>query len=171
MAFTILTIVGLILVYLLFKKPVAVARSGEPDDDHIITVDEPTGEVMERCFAWNCHVAGISHQPAQRNAEKMIAGTDWALELEREPKNEYDADAIAVMGLWKDSSGKSHRARIGYVPHETSKLIAKVAPKANLEVSLQMLIKPRPGRSPGVRMNIWSPEFSMLDFKSSRRPR
>lgn len=63
-------------------------------------------------------VNGIMHRP--KKIVKMVAedvDTDDVLELEREPTNEYDSDAVKVFfdGEW-----------IGYVEREASEEIAKI---------------------------------------------
>jgi len=52
------------------------------------------------------------------------------LELERDPTNKYDKNAIKVLATWTKPNGKPHREHIGFVPKEEAAAIAaEVDPK------------------------------------------
>jgi hypothetical protein len=66
-------------------------------------------------------VAGIQH--CRDDAIAFIKGKDQRLEIDREPKNKFDPNAIAVFGITKGFFG-SKRRKIGYIPAEIAKSIA-----------------------------------------------
>lgn len=78
------------------------------------------------------YVAGIHHR--RSDAQQFIAGQQQRLEIEPEPGNPYDPNALRVMGCWRQS-GRDERRQIGYVPSEVSAKIvergfsARVAPR------------------------------------------
>ena len=67
-------------------------------------------------------VAGISFR--RKDAVAFAKGKKPWLELEREPGNKYDPNAIRLTGCNKRFFGVKRRF-IGYVPKEVSKLIVK----------------------------------------------
>jgi len=52
----------------------------------------------------------------------LKARTPW-LNLEREPTNQYDPNAIKVMSTWRKPDGSVHREHLGYVGKEEAALI------------------------------------------------
>jgi len=78
------------------------------------------------------------------------------LSLERDSGNDFDRYAIKVIGSWKDGRGVAHMAQLGWVPREDAREIATEAPGEPLGASLHGFFPPSPGRSPGIRMDIWT---------------
>lgn len=66
-------------------------------------------------------VAGIHH--LRDDAIAFIKGKDHRLEIDLEPKNQFDPNAIAVFGITKGFFGLKRR-KIGYIPAEIAKTIA-----------------------------------------------
>ncbi len=69
-----------------------------------------------------CEVAGIKYR--REYARAFAAGRDPTLELEREPENPHDKNAIRIMGRRKTFFG-SKRHFIGYVPSGVAALIVE----------------------------------------------
>lgn len=67
-------------------------------------------------------VAGLSYR--EDNALRFLRGTEQALELEPEPSNKHDPNAIRVIGHHR-SAREDHRAHIGYLPREVARVLAK----------------------------------------------
>jgi hypothetical protein len=66
-------------------------------------------------------VTGIHHR--KDDAIAFIKGKDHTLEIHLEPKNQFDPNAIAVIGITKGFFGPKRR-KIGYIPAEIAKTIA-----------------------------------------------
>ena len=64
-------------------------------------------------------VMGSEHYKAA--IDKMITKNFW-LEVEREPNNKFDSNAIKINACWKTMFGKS-RNQIGYIDAKTAKRI------------------------------------------------
>jgi HIRAN domain len=65
-------------------------------------------------------VAGIHHR--KDDAIAFIKGKDPSLEIAREPKNQFDTNAIVVFGITKGFFAPKRR-KIGYIPAEIAKTI------------------------------------------------
>lgn len=83
-------------------------------------------------YTSNMLVAGISFR--KDDALRFIKGSDQALELERDPNNSHDKNAIKVIGVTPSS-----RHFLGYVPKEVSEQI--------VETDLFDMVKPRLART------------------------
>ena len=81
--------------------------------------DIPEGKVRLACYE---EVAGISFRI--ENAVAFAKGRNHRLELEREPGNAHDPNAIKVLGVYKGWVFE-HRVHIGYVPADLASLIAE----------------------------------------------
>ena len=124
--------------------------------DYVVRVDEPIPEGMAT-IAWDCKVSGISLPERREALDRMLEGEAWHLELEREPDNPRDANAIKVVAHWV-RAGRHYCEQVGYVPRATALLISVEAPTAPLSANIATIFKPRDGKSPGIRMNIWCPK-------------
>lgn len=104
-------------------------------------------------------VAGISQPEASKNAAHFIAGINRSLTLVREPGNEYDKDAIKVIGSWaqRDKPSFFGSRQLGWVPREVAREIAKDKMFTGIELlaTVRALFPPSSGGSPGIRMDIW----------------
>jgi len=54
------------------------------------------------------------------SAEAETAGTPYGLDVEREPHNRHDRNAIALFGWWTSPAGRT-RVKIGYVPRDVAR--------------------------------------------------
>ena len=71
-------------------------------------------------------VVGTKHRP-ESVAKFLAARTPW-LELEREPTNPVDRNAIKVNVVIDAGDGRHETVHMGYLPAETAALIAKEVP-------------------------------------------
>jgi hypothetical protein len=120
-----------------------------PGDDvnvvRVINLD-PHGCVR---VARNMAVAGVSFRLGEVTA--FVFGNEQSLTLVAEPTNQYDPNAIMVMGSHQDNDGKWHEEHIGYVP----KKLAATVKADELIVKLKTMFVPFQGKSPGIRMDLW----------------
>jgi hypothetical protein len=118
------------------------------DDVNVVRVHNPDPHGYVR-IAKNMAVAGVSFRLGEVTA--FVFGNEQSLTLVAEPTNQYDPNAIMVMGSHQDNDGQWHEEHIGYVP---KKLAAEV--KADeLVIKLKTMFVPYQGKSPGVRMDLW----------------
>ena len=84
-----------------------------------VELDIPFEEAPKgyRRFALAVSVKGTSHY--LREAKAWINSSDLSLDLEREPHNEHDENAIKVIGISKNIMGIKRR-HIGYVDRYTA---------------------------------------------------
>lgn len=132
------------------------ARGGMPRGvprAHVVRIDEERPLGMDRRLARNAMVAGISQPERLGPASSFIEGSCQRLALERDPGNHFDSCAVKVIGTWLDETGVGRREQLGWVPHPIS---AEIASEEPLEASLRVLFRSAPGRSPGIRMDIWT---------------
>lgn len=126
------------------------------DDVNVVRVHNPDPHGYVR-IAKNMAVAGVSFRLGEVTA--FVFGNEQSLTLVAEPTNQYDPNAIMVMGSHQDNDGQWHEEHIGYVP---KKLAAEV--KADeLVVKLKTMFVPYQGKSPGVRMDLWKKDDLFAD--------
>lgn len=128
------------------------------DSPHVIRINQHPPKGLPRKLAEYVEVAGISRDEARINAERFIAGTNRRIELERDPTNTFDPNAIKVIGIWTDADGGEHRSRIGWVPREIAKNIAENYPHSSIGATLETIYKPHNGKGAGIRIDIWCPK-------------
>jgi hypothetical protein len=127
----------------------------------------PKGFSMK--LAENVEVAGISRDETSSVAAAFMRGVGHDLRLERDPKNEFDSNAIKVIALWRDHAGGDIREeQVGWIPADLARQIAEVAPDRPFAVALRVMFLPRPGNSPGLRFDIWQPRGGKRIWSWSR---
>lgn len=100
-------------------------------------------------------VAGTSWNDQFEAACSFLVGNNQELRLIRETDNEWDHNAIAVIGIWSDGSG-SVEAQLGYVPAGIAEEIAsRYEGTIPLHASLRSLSQPDVGFFPEIRIDIW----------------
>ncbi|MCO5071107.1 MAG: hypothetical protein M9944_07865 [Rhizobiaceae bacterium] len=72
---------------------------------------------LENCKAFYAAV--------QEAAEYGVIEDDIAIQIRREPNNEFDAYAIKVLGKWTTPEGKSKTAKLGYIHKDLAWKIAQ----------------------------------------------
>lgn len=122
----------------------------------IIWVNERPPAGMTRKLGHNVSVAGISQPEQQAAAVQFLSdeSTACSLSLERDPHNEFDRNAIKVIGSWSDRKGIAHTARLGWVPRDVAAEIASKARDGPLGACLQGYYPPRLWRSVGLRIDL-----------------
>ena len=125
----------------------------EDDEEHVIRINQKQPDGFKKLKGW-VKVAGISHPPAKQNAEAFIAGSARRVTLERDPGNEFDPNAVKVMGSWVDASDSSRNGRIGYL---SAALAKKIKPDIDLAATLHTMYQPHGDYSAGVRIDTWTP--------------
>lgn len=83
------------------------------------------------------------------HATAFLKGRNQWISLRREPQNEYDHNAIMIIGHWENRFGWKKSAHIGYVPREDAALIATYPKSLLLELKVQL-------------KNIWQPDDEKL---------
>ncbi len=74
-------------------------------------------------FEQRLEVVGIQHR--KKAAQRFATGNQQRLKLKPEPSNEYDPNAISVIGVWKDSSGQERTAHIGYLNKNLARVLTR----------------------------------------------
>lgn len=108
-----------------------------------------------RLLARNVPVAGVSFHEARVNAGAFLSGRGRSLLLERDPGNQYDPNAIKVIGRWRGAKGSENEGQIGWVPKEIAAKIARQAKDVPIYGAIKMLFKPEKGKHPGIRFEVW----------------
>ena len=67
-------------------------------------------------------LVGVNYHP-EATKRFLNARAPW-LDLEREPDNKHDPNAIKVMSTWRKPDGTVHREHIGYVSREEAAVIS-----------------------------------------------
>lgn len=128
-------------------------REGDPS--HIFHINQRQPKGLPKKIIEFVSIAGIDQSETRDYAEDFINGTERHLELERDPANKYDLNAIKVMGIWRDNEGKEYKERIGWISAEVAKVIAKNYPGLPIAATIKTVFRPHEGKSPGIRMDIW----------------
>jgi hypothetical protein len=143
----------------------------ENDLPHVIRINEPppvkgrAHKIMEYV-----EVKGISREGMRQNAEALINGVHRRLELERDPGNVYDRNAIKILGLWYDPNGnEERRGQIGWVPASVAKEIEADFSSCEIHATLCAMFKPIDGKSPGVRCDLWWIDPPPIKKKKARK--
>ena len=126
----------------------------EDDEAHVIRVESsfpPGVEPFPSEDHWVA-VAGITkYEDAVR---AFIASKVRHVTLEREPSNPHDRNAVRVFGLWRGHDGYAAGGALGYLPREEAAAVATLSRRWFLHGRLVALYAPRPGKNPGIRIQI-----------------
>jgi hypothetical protein len=99
---------------------------------------------------------GISYSSREEAVNSFISGSNRSLILERSPSNQ-DEFGIKVIGIWQ-STRKVRRAHLGWLPIIEAAQICTTYPlDLPLVATLRKIFKPRAGKNPGMRYDIWIP--------------
>src|SRR5262249_25605130 len=132
------------------KKP---RNSDRRDGRGVMVKHEPPAGMA--CRYRDVAVAGISYR-AEAGTE-FVFGSNQRIQLEREPTNPKDRNAIKVIGIWVHR-GVSRREHIGYVPKETAAQIAARYSGSPLQAVPIVVFQPDGDHeTPGVRFDIYTP--------------
>jgi hypothetical protein len=127
------------------------------DPAHVVRFRSQQPRGFRRKIAEYVPVVGISREQRPVHAARLIAGRDPRLELEPAPDALPDhPEAIRVWGLWIDADGQLQREELGRVPDDVAAQIASQPGVHELAAVPRALFMPVDGRSPGVRMDIWT---------------
>ena len=119
-----------------------------------IKLSQPAPSGLPKKFDEYVKVMGTSINPAKKHAKAFALGNNQSLVLEKDPLNEYDKNAIRIIGLWVDHSG-SHREQIGWVPKEISMEIARMIPGEPIGATVKSIFLPKDDKNAGFRIDIW----------------
>lgn len=106
-------------------------------------------------------VVGISREDTKRNAEDFIKGSYRKIELKKEPNNQFDKNAILVIGHFKQK-GDEFSLKLGYLPAETAKEISDKYSDTPIKATLKVMYTPIGRKCPGIRLDIWGPRAKKL---------
>jgi hypothetical protein len=124
----------------------------EGEEDYIIRLEQspPIGfnnKIFEKVM-----VESISWRSREDAINSFIYGSNRSLILERSSSKKY---GIKIIGRWQ-SIRKIRQAPLGWVPFFQAAEIYTNYPKDTpLAATLRKIFKPRPGKSPGLRYDIW----------------
>jgi len=126
------------------------------DPDHVVRLfqDNPSNTPYE--IAEHVTVTGTSRREYSDLARSFVLGNNQCIALQLDPDNQYDQNAIKVIGIWQDKKGNKNREQIGWVDANIVKEISEIAKKAILSATIKTLYKPRDDKDAGIRIKIWS---------------
>ncbi len=145
--------------------------SDSHDNPNVVQINEYAPAGFDFCLAWETPVAGVSFNESA--ADCFVLGTSQHLELLREPGNQFDKNAIAVLGSWIDSSGEvRRRIMLGHLPREVAAGVAARGPDAEIAAALRIMFIPMDGKGAGLRLNVWARgEIPVRPIRRTRRRR
>lgn len=121
---------------------------------HVVYVDVPRPQGLPRKLYGDVAVAGVSHR--QQTLQEFFKGQNHHVELEPEPTNPADSNAIKVIGLWMNG-GTQFRGHLGYLPSDIARDIATNHSALRIAATPETMFLPREGKSGGIRIDIWAP--------------
>ncbi|NQT21354.1 MAG: hypothetical protein HQ592_16730 [Planctomycetes bacterium] len=133
------------------------------DPPHVVRLQQETaakapGKTWVK-VEYDVPVVGITKDGRDQHAARMIEfGNDRLVTLQRQPRNQFDPNAVLINAFWRDPKGQPHTAHIGYLPRELAANIAKKHPAAKLFANIGTMFRPIRGKSPGMRINVWAEE-------------
>jgi hypothetical protein len=88
---------------------------------------EHLGPIPEghQIYADRLEVMGVVKRKA--DATRFVRGRDQRLEIEQDPDNPVDRNALNVIGCWKGWF-LEHRGHLGYVPRDVAKVVQERVP-------------------------------------------
>jgi len=90
------------------------------------------------------HTAGMSHHLTPHTIDLLSDETPIAVNLEREPNNRHDRNAIAVrLDRWRVGT------MVGYVPRDVAAKLAPLMDSRTIVISSAWLVKVEPGVAAG----------------------
>lgn len=129
-------------------------RSGDGDNVYRLSQGAPAG-LPRKLFEF-VPVAGVSRDERPDRIVELIAGRSRRIELEPEPTNRVDPNAIKVIAHWESGLEQSS-AHIGYLPADVAKEIAEHHPGVPVAATVKAMYAPTQEKNPGVRLEIWGP--------------
>jgi hypothetical protein len=142
----------------------SVQRSGNAsktsdNEDRVIRLNQGPPDIAPESpekFKGDVPVAGVFDREEAVN--DFVSGENRTVELEREPTNEHDPNAVKVIGSWTDRRGEIREEQLGYLPAEVAQELAEKEPSDTpIEATVTKLFEPRPRKSAGLRLDLWVP--------------
>jgi hypothetical protein len=128
----------------------------EGEDDYIIRMEQNPPNGFNNNIFEKVMLKGISYSSSEESVNSFISGSNRSLILERSPSNQ-DKFGIKVIGVWQ-STRKIRRAHLGWLPViEAAQICTTYSLDLPLAATLRKIFKPRPGKNPGMRYDIWIP--------------
>jgi tetratricopeptide (TPR) repeat protein len=125
----------------------------EIDNKNVIRINQKQPKGFPKKAAEFVSVAGITMNGREQIAIEFLKGTERKIELQREPDNQYDKNAIAVHGHWS-SGNESKSGKLGYLPREVA---VKLSTIDELRATLKLMYTPiDSNNSIGIRIDVWS---------------
>ena len=125
------------------------------DPHHILRFAQPPPPGLTHKLFEDIPIDGFVLGAVPANAEAFIDGNARHLELERDSLNREAPYAIKVIGVWQDPEGNERHGQIGWLPLEVAQDIVLSHSATPLGATLRMLSKPRLGKEPELRIDIW----------------
>lgn len=120
------------------------------DGDNIARINQKSPKGTPKKVAEFVLVVGISNY--QKDVMKVISSSNYSFELEKEPENTYDKNAIKVLGI-AENDGKEESVLVGYIPKEVAEEITNYK---KLKCTVCVIYFPTSSKSVGLRLDIWS---------------
>jgi len=129
------------------------------DEENVIRIKQNPPSGFGRKIFDNISVAGVSDSRYSESVDGLVCGQGRRLTLQREPENQYDKNAVAVIAAWT-SEGTERTGQIGYLPKEAAREIAEKYAELPIGASLHILYMRTSEKSAGLRINVWIPKVS-----------
>ena len=101
------------------------SESQNPSDSpYTIRIDQRTPWSLRSGPFRTQKIAGLNHPSNIQSTFQFFTGRYRWLDLEKEPDNEFDGNAIKVMGRFTDASNKEQKVKLGYLRKETAQRMA-----------------------------------------------
>lgn len=140
-------------------------RSG--DEPHVYRINQKPPKGLPKKLLSYVEVAGITREGRPEAVQAILDSSERRIELEREPDNLHDPNAVAVVAHWTRAD-KSDSQKIGYLPREAAAKLAEEFPdKEEIGATIEAVFAARGEKSPGIRIDVWGER----DKRSKPKPK
>jgi hypothetical protein len=135
----------------------APAESGyriHGDPREVVRIKQDWPEGIDTCISYDVVVEGMSQPNEQKSLNAMMRGTDRRMRLERRHGIPSDANAVAVVAVWRSEMGVQEKAALGWLPKKLTAQIATQHPLESVGARLCRMVKERPGALAGFHIDV-----------------
>ena len=130
-------------------------RPGEPP--HVVHVNQHAPKGLARKLKEYVEVAGVTYEGRQATLQAFIDGSARRIELVRDPDNEFDPNAVRVVGAWTGLGGDEQTGLLGWLPKEVAAELAAKHQNVPTSATVETMFRARVGKSAGLRIDVWGP--------------
>jgi len=124
------------------------------EEDYIIRLEQSPPPGFNNKIFEKVMIEKISYISREEAINSFIYGNNRSLLLERSSSKKY---GIKIIGKWQ-SVRKIRQAQLGWVPFfQSAEIYTSYPQDTPLAATIRKIFKPRPGKNPGLRYDIWIP--------------